>query len=61
MHLRLSAWDMQWQVKDLMRSSVVSREDLGSGGSDHHALATIFEVDTGGSLASNALLHGSSP
>jgi len=33
---------------NLKPSSVVSREDLGSGGSDHHALATIFEVDTGG-------------
>ena len=36
---------------------MVAREDLGSGGSDHHALATVFEVDTGGSLAGNVPLQ----
>ncbi|CAE6927076.1 unnamed protein product [Symbiodinium natans] len=35
---------------NLAPSSVVAREDLGTGGSDHHALATVFEVHTGGYL-----------
>ena len=30
------------------RSTVVAMQDLGSGGSDHHAVATVFEIDTAG-------------
>lgn len=33
---------------NLPGSTVVAMQDLGSGGSDHHAVATVFEIDTAG-------------
>lgn len=36
-----------------LRSTVKAMQDIGSGGSDHHAVMTVFEIDTAGDM-----LHG---
>ncbi len=33
---------------EVWRSSVVAVADLGDGGSDHHAVSTVFQINTAG-------------